>query len=112
MSETLFPFVVVAAVIFSAAALITLVRVVRGPTILDRMIASDVLFTVLLLALGVVMVVDEAYRTIVIMLVLSATAFLSTIAVARYVSKQDRAGESPLESADRDASTEHEEQGS
>jgi len=102
MSDILLPFVVTAAVILGLAALLTLVRIVRGPTILDRMIASDVLYTVLLLGLGVVMLADEASRTIVIMLVLSATAFLSTIAVARYVSKQDRGATPPLESADRE----------
>jgi len=102
MSETLFPFVVVAAVIMGVAALLALIRIVRGPTILDRMIASDVMFTILLLALGVVMAVEPAYRTLVIMLALSVTAFLSTIAVARYVSKQDRTPEPPVESADRE----------
>lgn len=90
MSEVLFPFAVVAASLLGLAALLTLVSIVRGPSILDRMIASDVLFTTLLLTLGVVMVFDPASRTETVMLVVAATAFLSTITVARYVARRGR----------------------
>lgn len=101
MTPVLAGFGLVAAVLLGAAAVLALVRIVRGPTILDRMIASDVLYTVLLLALGAEMVIDEHTRTVPIMLVIAATATLSTIAVARYVSQQDGAG-----AGDRDAAEE------
>ena len=85
--------VVVAGVLFSAGAALALFRIVRGPSILDRMIASDVLLTTLILVVGAEMVVNGHTRSIPIMLVLAAIAAFATIAVARYVSKQDRKNE-------------------
>ena len=81
----------VTAVLFTAAALLSVYRIVRGPSILDRMIASDVLLTTLMLVVGAEMVYNGHTRTIPVMLVLSATAVFATIAVARYVSRQDLA---------------------
>jgi multicomponent Na+:H+ antiporter subunit F len=75
--------------LFSAGALLALYRVVAGPSILDRMIASDVLLTTLMLIVGTEMVYNGHTRTIPVMLVLAATAMFATVAVARYVSKQD-----------------------
>jgi len=76
--------------LFSVAALLTLYRIVRGPSILDRMIASDVLLTTLMLIVGAEMVYNGHTRTIPVMLVLASTAVFATVSVARYVSKQDR----------------------
>jgi Multisubunit Na+/H+ antiporter, MnhF subunit len=81
---------IVAGALFAGAAVGALVRVVRGPTILDRMLASDVLLTILLLVIGAEMVINGHTRTIPVMLVLAGTAAFSTVAVARYVSQQDR----------------------
>lgn len=81
----------VAGGLFTAAALLALVRIVRGPSILDRMIASDVLLTTLILVVGSEMVVTGHTRNVPLMLVLSAIAIFATVAVAKYVSKQDRA---------------------
>jgi Multisubunit Na+/H+ antiporter, MnhF subunit len=81
---------IVAGALFSVAAVGAVLRIVRGPTILDRMLASDVLFTILLLVLGAEMVVNGHTRTIPVMLVIAGTAAFSTVAVARYVSQQDR----------------------
>lgn len=78
-------------VLFIAASFLALYRVVRGPSILDRMIASDVMLTTLILVVGADMVINNHTRSVPIMLVLSAIAIFATVAVARYVSKQDRA---------------------
>lgn len=80
---------VTAAVLFTVAAILGVVQVVRGPSILDRVIGSDVLLTTLVLVLGAEMVVNGHTQTIPIMAVLAATAAFSTVAVARYVSRQD-----------------------
>ena len=42
----------VVGVLFTVAALFTVYRIVRGPSILDRMIASDVLLTTLMLVVA------------------------------------------------------------
>ncbi|HEV7956807.1 MAG: mnhF [Microbacteriaceae bacterium] len=75
--------------LFTAASLLAVYRIVRGPSILDRMIASDVLLTTLILVVGAEMVLNGHTRTIPMMLVLASTAIFATVAVARYVSKQD-----------------------
>ena len=88
-------------VLFFAGAFLALYRVVAGPSILDRMIASDVLLTTLMLIVGAEMVYNGHTRTIPVMLVLAATAMFATVAVARYVSKQDTsAPEERLNEAD------------
>lgn len=71
-------------------ALFTLIRIVRGPTILDRMIASDVLLTTLILAVGTDMVLRNHVDGIPLMTVIAATAVLATIVVARYVKRRVR----------------------
>jgi multicomponent Na+:H+ antiporter subunit F len=75
---------------FTIAAALVLYRMVRGPSILDRMIASDVLLTTLVLVLGFEMVINQHARSIPVMLVLAAVAIFATVCVARYVSKHDR----------------------
>ena len=86
---------VITAVLFGAGALLALYRMVTGPSILDRVIASDVLLTTTILVLGAEMVYNQHTRTIPIMVVIAATAVFGTIAVARYVSKQDKPEDQP-----------------
>ncbi len=74
-----------------ATAVMALVRIVRGPTILDRMVASDVLLTTLLMAVGADMVVRGHTENIPLMTAIAATAVLATITVARFVRR--RSGE-------------------
>ena len=69
-------------------ALAALVRIARGPTILDRMVASDVLLTTVMLALGADMVVRGHTDSIPLMTAIAATATLATIVVARYVRRR------------------------
>lgn len=75
-------------VAFTAAALLSVYRMLIGPRILDRMIASDMLMTTLICVLGVQMVVTGSVITVPIMLALAVTGFLSSVAVARYVSRR------------------------
>lgn len=73
-------------------ALAALVRIVRGPTILDRMVASDVLLTTVILALGADMVARQHTDSIPIMVAIAATATFATIVVARYVKRRSEQG--------------------
>lgn len=75
--------------LFAFAGLASVVRIVRGPSILDRMIASDMLLTTLICVLAADMVFNGHTRTIPVILVLAFTAVFGSITVARYVSKQD-----------------------
>lgn len=88
MSTVAWGLVIASGAGLSAAALLAIIRIVRGPTILDRMIASDMLLTTLMLALGVDMVVRGHTDSIAIMTAIAATATFATITVARYVRRR------------------------
>jgi len=79
----------VVGVLFAFAALASVLRIVRGPSILDRMIASDMLLTTLICVLAADMVLENHTRTLPVIIVLALTAVFGSITVARYVSRQD-----------------------
>ena len=79
----------VVGVLFAFAALSSVLRIVRGPSILDRIIASDMLLTTLICVLAADMVLGHHTRTLPVVLVLALTAVFGSITVARYVSRQD-----------------------
>ncbi|MBA4246851.1 MAG: sodium:proton antiporter [Microbacterium sp.] len=83
----------IAGAIAMVAVLLVLVRLITGPTLIDRLIASDVLLTTLILVVGAEMVISGHTRNIPLMVVLAATAILASVAVARFVT---RANASPL----------------
>lgn len=86
---------VIAGVMAFAAVVLILIRLIAGPTLIDRLIASDVMLTTLILVVGAEMVVSGHNRTISLMVVLAATGILGGIAVSRFIS---RAGaDAPIE---------------
>ena len=74
--------------LLTAAAAMALYRIARGPSILDRMIASDMLLTTIICAMGAEMAYNGHTRNLTAMLVLAAAAFLGAVVVARYVSRR------------------------
>ena len=79
----------IAAALLAATAIISMYRVIVGPTILDRVISSDVLLTTLILVVATEMVINAHTRTIPLMVILAATAIFGTVAVARFVTKTE-----------------------
>lgn len=88
MSAVTSTLIILAVIGFSVTALLALVRIILGPTILDRMVASDVLLTTMMLAVGTDMVVRGHTDTIVLMIILASTAAFASIMVARYVKRR------------------------
>lgn len=76
-------------VVFGIAALLTLVRVIRGPSILDRAVASDVLLTEVMCVIGAEMAINGHTRSIPVLLIIAAVGVFGSIAVARYVARRD-----------------------
>lgn len=76
-------------VVFGVAAALALIRVVVGPSILDRAVACDVLLTEALCILGAEMVINQHTRSLPIMLVIAAVGVFGSIAVARFVARRD-----------------------
>jgi multicomponent Na+:H+ antiporter subunit F len=60
-------------------------RIVRGPTILDRMIGSDMVLTTVLVVIAAAMVIRQDLAGIPVLVVIAATSVFATIAVARAV---------------------------
>lgn len=78
----------IAIIALAATALACIVRIVRGPTILDRMVASDMLLTTLVLSIGADMVLRGHTDGIPLMVGTAATAVFATIVVAKYVRRK------------------------
>ncbi len=85
----------VAGAMLATTALLCLWRVVVGPSILDRMIASDVILTTLMLVVGAEMAINAHTRTVPLMVILAGTAIFGTVAVSRFVTKPAPASEAP-----------------
>jgi multicomponent Na+:H+ antiporter subunit F len=85
------PMAVVVAVVtllLGASALGALVRIIVGPSILDRMVASEVLLVTVMAALLTEMAYHQHTRTLPAVLVVAALGFTGSVSVARYVSSQ------------------------
>ncbi len=75
--------------VFAAAALLTLWRIVAGPSILDRAVASDVLLTEVMCVLGAEMAINQHTRTLPVLLVIAAVGVFGSISIARFVARKD-----------------------
>ena len=80
---------IVSYVVFAAAALLTLWRIVIGPSILDRAVASDVLLTELMCVLGAEMAINHHTRTLPVLLMIAAVGVFGSISIARFVARRD-----------------------
>ena len=75
--------------VFAVAAVITLWRIVIGPSILDRAVASDVLLTEVMCVLGAEMAINHHTRTLPVLLIIAAVGVFGSISIARFVARKD-----------------------
>ena len=73
--------------------LLTVLRLVRGPTLPDRVLALDLVTTLALGFIVLVAILTGFYLYLDIAIALGLLGFLSTVALARYVQKRAEAGE-------------------
>ncbi|MHA7284013.1 monovalent cation/H+ antiporter complex subunit F [Arthrobacter sp. TMS2-4] len=71
--------------ILTVAALLALYRAVRGPSILDRVLALDVVLAIVGAALVLNMVVGRHLDNLVLLVVISLIGFVGSVTVARFV---------------------------
>jgi multicomponent Na+:H+ antiporter subunit F len=81
---------VVICAVFAVAALLTVWRIIIGPSILDRAVAADVLLTLLLCVLGSEMALNHHTRTLPVLLIVAAVGVFGSISIARFVARRDR----------------------
>ena len=71
--------------LLGATLVLAVGRIVRGPTILDRMIGSDMVLTTVLLVIAAAIVVRQDPSAVPVLVVIAATSVFATVAVARAV---------------------------
>ena len=75
----------VGGVLLFAGALGALYRILRGPSLLDRVVATDVLLVVLSGALVLEMGMHRHTNSIVLVILAAAIGFVGSVTVARFV---------------------------
>lgn len=80
-------FTLLIVIIFVLAALLTTVRIITGPSVLDRVVATDVIVSIVVCALGLQIVLSDGSTTLPILISLSLVGFMGSVAVARFVAR-------------------------
>jgi multicomponent Na+:H+ antiporter subunit F len=70
------------------AFLIAMVRLIRGPSLADRVVALEVIGATVMCMLGVVAVISGSTSYVDVVLVSALVTFLGTVAVAVYVQRR------------------------
>ncbi|MEV0722506.1 monovalent cation/H+ antiporter complex subunit F [Micromonospora purpureochromogenes] len=80
---------VVLTVLLSVTALLALARIYRGPSLLDRVIAADLLLAVMLGAVGAEAAVNRHATTLPLLVVLSLLGFVGSVALVRFAVREE-----------------------
>ncbi|MRG59400.1 sodium:proton antiporter [Agromyces sp. CFH 90414] len=80
---------IAAGIMFGIGAIAAVIRIIRGPSILDRALATDVLLAIAMCGLGAEMAINRHTDTLVVLLVLAMFAVVGSISIARFMAKQD-----------------------
>jgi multicomponent Na+:H+ antiporter subunit F len=87
--ETLMSLVV--GMLLASGVLVT-IRLVRGPSMLDRAVALDALVAVVMAGIGVLTAVRQIPFYLPALLVLSFLGFTGSVSIARFLALRDEAG--------------------
>ena len=68
-----------------AGALLAIVRLARGPSLLDRVVATDVLLVIIAAGLAVYAALQRDPTVVPVLVVVSLLAFVGSVSVARYI---------------------------
>jgi multicomponent Na+:H+ antiporter subunit F len=79
---------VLVTVLLAAGAALTLVRIVRGPTILDRIVGTDVLLAIIVVGLACQAAITQDATALPILAVLSVLGFTGSVSVARFATRR------------------------
>ncbi|WP_067476172.1 monovalent cation/H+ antiporter complex subunit F [Actinomadura hibisca] len=85
--------ITIAGLVLGVAAALTLARLVRGPTMLDRALALDVLVAVIMAGMGVEAIGHDDPWVLPILLVLSVVGFVGSVGISRFMVHRDGAEE-------------------
>ncbi|TKJ18116.1 monovalent cation/H+ antiporter complex subunit F [Blastococcus sp. CCUG 61487] len=71
--------------LLAGGALLCLVRLARGPSLLDRVVAADTMLVIVAAGLAVYAALDREPTVVPVLVVVSLLAFVGSVSVARYI---------------------------
>ena len=80
--------VVICAVLLAMAGILAVVRVERGPSMLDRTVGLDVLTTTLVAFIGLEAAWSQRTDTVPVLVALSLVGFVGSVTIARFASRE------------------------
>lgn len=81
--------ILVSFVLIAVSLAIAFVRLTLGPTLADRVVALDMMTTLIIAVCGVVAVQTAVTAFLDVAIVLALVGFLATVALARYAERRD-----------------------
>ncbi|WP_411731291.1 monovalent cation/H+ antiporter complex subunit F [Paeniglutamicibacter sp.] len=78
-------------IMLSISAVLAIVRLAKGPSILERVIATDVLLLIISAALCVEMTVNKHTNNLVFVLLACLVGFVGSVTVSRFVTDRRNA---------------------
>lgn len=84
------PLAVVCLVLLSLAGALLLVRLLRGPSVPDRVVALDGLLIVVLNGVALQAVVQKSEAFLRVLVVVALLGFVATVTAARFVERRGR----------------------
>jgi multicomponent Na+:H+ antiporter subunit F len=73
--------------VLTLSALLTVLRIIMGPSVLDRVVATDVLVSIVVCSLGAFIALNPGSTTLPLLVSLSLVGFMGSVAVARFVAR-------------------------
>jgi multicomponent Na+:H+ antiporter subunit F len=77
-------------VMLGAAAAITVLRVLLGPSVLDRVVALDMLLAVVLCALATFAAITLDSSSVPVLVVVTLLGFVGSVSIARFLGQERR----------------------
>ena len=71
--------------LLAGGALVALVRLARGPSLLDRVVATDTVLVIISASLAVHAALNRDPTVVPVLVVVSLLAFVGSVSIARYV---------------------------
>ncbi|MFX0593723.1 monovalent cation/H+ antiporter complex subunit F [Melissospora conviva] len=81
--------IVTVTVLLSVTAVLALVRIVRGPSLLDRVVGSEVLLAVIVAAVGAEAAINRHATTLPVLVVLSLLGFAGSVSIVRFAAGEE-----------------------
>jgi multicomponent Na+:H+ antiporter subunit F len=75
----------IALIIMSLSVAVCFVRVIKGPTMSDRILALDTIGITMIGIIGIIMIIQNTLAYAEVILVIAILAFIGTIALAKFI---------------------------